>query len=129
MKRSVYSFRRKFKLVPKGSYILFFLLTTGVFAVLQYFVFRQLRRYIRTYFADKAAKWMTSFKWVFIIMNIPVVLMYFRRELAAEFPLVTNIILYPYTVWIFLLIFWTLVLIPIVGTRVVRTKFLSNLVK
>ncbi len=97
--------------------------------MLQYFVFRQLRRYIRTYFPDKAAKWLPAAKWVFIIMNIPVVLMYFRRQLAAELPTVTNIILYPYTVWVFLLISWTLILIPVVAVRVLRTKFSSNLVK
>ena len=97
--------------------------------MLQYFVFRQLRRYIRTYFPDRATKLMKAAKWVFIIMNIPVVLMYFRREIAAGLPTVTNIVLYPYTVWVFLLIFWTLILIPVVVIRILRSGLSRNVVK
>ena len=92
------------------------------FGLLQYFVFSQLRRYVRTYFPDKAKRLMLRFGWLFVVMNIPIIFMYFRRQIAADMPTVTNIILYPYTVWVFLLIFWTLVLIPIVVVRVLRTS-------
>ena len=91
-------------------------------AALQYFVYRQLRRYIRLNFPEKAAKWIAISKWVFLIMNIPVALVYFRRQIAPDATTVTNIILYPYTVWVFLLIFWTIILIPIVAVRILRTN-------
>ena len=70
--------------MPKGSYVLFFLLTTAIFAAMQYFVFVELRRYIRTSFPLKAADLMRRFKWVFLVMNIPIILMYFRRQLVAD---------------------------------------------
>jgi len=115
--------------MPKGSYVAFFILSVAILASLQLFVFSQLRRYLRMNFPQKAAKLIQSFRWVFIVLNIPVILLFFRREIAAEWPTVTNIILYPYTVWVFLLIFWTVILIPIVVMRILRSSVSKVLVR
>lgn len=115
--------------MPKGSYIAFFFFSVVMMAALQFFVYSELRRYIRTSFPESAAKLMRRLRWVFYIMNIPVILLFFRRELAAEWPVVTNVILYPYTVWVFLLLFWTVILIPIVAVRVMRLGVTKVLVR
>jgi hypothetical protein len=107
--------------VPKESYILFFLVSTAILAVVQFFVFSELKRYLRTTEPLKAPKLLRIFRWMFIVMNIPVVFVYFRRQIAPDLPTVTNFLLYPYTVWVFLLIIWTLILIPIVVVRILRT--------
>jgi hypothetical protein len=112
--------------MPKESYVAFFLISVAILASLQLFVYSELRRYIRFYFTEKAGKLLPRFRWLFILMNIPIVVIYFRRQLAADLPTVTNIILYPYTIWVFLLVFWTLILIPIVVVRILRTNVFKH---
>lgn len=97
-----------------------FLMTVAVLGAIQYFVFSQLRRYVRSHFAHKADILIRRFKWLFLLMNIPILFIYFRREIASDLPLVTNIVLYPYTIWVFLLMCWTVILIPIVLARMTK---------
>lgn len=95
-------------------------MTSAILAGIQFFVYTELRRYLRQHFAAAAAKWVPRFRWVFILMNIPIVFMFFRRQFAGEWQTVTNIVLYPFTVWVFLMMFWAMILAVVMLVRVLR---------
>lgn len=58
-------------------------------------------------------------------MNLPLVFLFFRRDIHVDIPTLTNIMLYPFTVWEFLMLMWAFILIPVVLIRFVRKKLLS----
>jgi hypothetical protein len=104
----------------KGSYFFFFLSTAFVSFGMQYFVYRQLRRFVRKDFPAKAAAWLKSAKWIFILMNIPIVFLLFRRQIPFDATTLSGILLYPFTIWIFLILMWAVILAPVAITRMVR---------
>jgi hypothetical protein len=107
----------------KGSYLLFFLGTSFVLIAAQTFVYFQLRRFIRHDFPQKAKKVVPLVRWIFIAMNLPLVFLFFRRDIKVDIPTLTNILLYPFTVWEFLILMWTAILIPVVIFRFIRNRF------
>jgi hypothetical protein len=107
----------------KGSYLLFFLGTSFVLVCAQTFVFFQLRRLLRRDFPQKAKIAVPVFRWLFILMNLPIAFLFFRRDIHADIPLLTNIMLYPFTVWVFLMLMWAIILIPAVIFRTIKNKF------
>ncbi len=106
----------------KASYLLFFLATSFVLILAQIFVYFQLRRFIRFHFSQKAKRVIPLIRGFFIIMNLPIVFLFFRRQIKADIPILTNIILYPFTVWEFLILMWTIILIPVVIYRFIRNR-------
>lgn len=89
---------------------------------MQYFVFRQLRRLIKRDFPLRAAEWIPRIKWVFIVMNIPVAYLLFRHPLNFDIDIVTQVMLYPYTIWQFLMMMWLVILTPVVIIRMIKNK-------
>ena len=98
----------------KESYLVFFLVTSGLLILLQWFVYRRFSRIIRRDFPDRAEQFLRVTKWVFVVMNIPIAFLFFRRQIHAELPVLTNVLLVPFTIWQGLIIVWTLVLFPLV---------------
>lgn len=112
----------------KESYLVFFLVISGILFLLQWFVYTRLRRIVKRDFPDRADTILRVARWVFVIMNIPVAFLFFRRSLNAELPVLTNIMLVPYTIWQGLMLVWALILIPI-SVLEAGKKLLRNLVK
>ena len=106
----------------KASYLFFFIGTSVVLISAQTFVYFQLRRLIRRDFPRRAKKAVPIIRWIFIAMNLPLLFLFFRRNIQADISLLTNIMLYPFTIWQFLILLWTLVLLPVVIIRFVRRK-------
>ena len=111
----------------KASYLFFFIGTSVVLISAQAFVFFQLRRLIRRDFPHRAKKAVPVIRWIFIAMNLPILFLFFRRNIQADVSLLTNIMLYPFTIWQFLILLWTLVLLPVVIIRVLRRKKTRNI--
>lgn len=105
----------------KETYLVAFLATSAILGGIQFFVFAELRRYIRQYFAEKAPKWVPRFRWLFIVMNFPIAFIFFRRQIVGEWAALTNIILYPFTIWVFLMLFWAMILAVSMLVRVLRS--------
>ncbi|MEI8135291.1 MAG: hypothetical protein WCH46_09520 [bacterium] len=106
----------------KQIYFYFFLGVVSVFSVAEFFVYYQLRRILRRDFPDWAFRAVPIIKWFFILMNIPIVFLFFRKEIKGDYPLLTTIMLYPFTIWQFLIIFWALILIPFTLLRLIRNR-------
>jgi hypothetical protein len=106
----------------KQVYLYFFLGTTLVLVISELFVYFQLRRILRRDFPERAKKTVPVIRWTFILMNIPVIFLFFRRDIKADVPALTKILLYPFTVWQFLILLWTVILIPVTLIRIVRNK-------
>jgi hypothetical protein len=107
----------------KGSYLVFFIGTSLVLISAQVFVYFQLRRLLRRDFGQRAKPVILFIRWFFIAMNVPLLFLFFRRDIHADIPTLTNIMLYPFTVWEFLMLMWALILIPIVIIRFIRHRF------
>ena len=110
----------------KGSYLLFFFGISLVLIGAQIFVYFQLRRLIRRDFPHRARRVVPILRWIFIAMNLPLAFLFFRRNIRADIPTLTNILLYPFTVWEFLMLLWAFILIPVVLTRILRKKLFRN---
>lgn len=106
----------------KASYLFFFIGTAIVLISAQTFVFFQLRRLVRRDFPQRAKKAVPLIRWIFIVMNLPLLFLFFRRQIPFDVSLLTNVMLYPFTVWQFLILLWTLVLLPVVIVRLFRQK-------
>ena len=100
--------------------MLAFLATTAILSGIQYFVFSELRRYLRAYFPQKAQKYVPRFRWFFILMNIPIVFLFFRRVITPDLASLANVAIYPFTVWVFLMLLWAVILFGVVLVRVIR---------
>ena len=112
-----------FLIMPsKGSYLLFFIGTSLVLISAQAFVYFQLRRLLRQDFKQRAKRVIPFIRWFFIGMNLPLLFLFFRRDIHADIPTLTNIMLYPFTVWEFLMLMWALILIPVVFIRFIRNR-------
>jgi hypothetical protein len=94
-----------------------------VLILAQMFVYFQLRRIIRRDFRKIAKKVIPILRWLFIVMNLPLLFLFFRREIKVDISTLTNIILYPFTVWEFLMILWALILLPVTFIRILLVKF------
>ena len=110
----------------KESYVIMFLAVAAITFGVQYFVFRQLRRVIRRDFPAKAERWTRIAKWVFILMNIPVAYLFFRKPLNIDIAAVTQVMLYPYTIWQFLMLMWLMILLPVTAYRLIKTKVFAR---
>ncbi|MFI5264538.1 MAG: hypothetical protein ACHQM6_08490 [Candidatus Kapaibacterium sp.] len=110
----------------KGSYLLFFLGTSLVLIAAQLFVYFQLRRLIRKDFPRRAKRVIPLLRWIFLAMNLPLVFLFFRRDIHADIPTLTNILLYPFTVWEFLMLLWAAILIPVVIIRLLKNRLFRN---
>lgn len=88
----------------------------------QIFVYFQLRRFVRLHFPDRAKRVVPVIRWFFILMNLPILFLFFRRNIQADIPILTNIILYPFTIWEFLILMWTIILLPVVIFRFIRNR-------
>ena len=106
----------------KTSYLFFFLGTSFVLIAAQTFVYLQLRKFIRNDFPLRAKKLVPMIRWFFIVMNLPLVFLFFRRDIKSDIPTLTNILLYPFTVWEFVILLWTFILIPVVIWRFIRKR-------
>ncbi len=106
----------------KSTYFIFFIGTSLVLFAAQIFVYFQLRRFLRLDFPKFAAKGLPYIKWFFVAMNFPIPFLLFRRDLHLDIPMVTNILLYPFTIWEFLILMWTVILIPVVIIRFIRSR-------
>jgi len=106
----------------KQIYLYFFLGVVFVFSVAEIFVYFQLRRILRRDFSEKSKKWIPIIRWVFIGMNIPIIFLFFRKDIKADLPVLTTILLYPFTVWQFLIILWAIILIPVTIYRIIHNK-------
>ncbi|MFI5264678.1 MAG: hypothetical protein ACHQM6_09195 [Candidatus Kapaibacterium sp.] len=113
------------RMPSKGSYLLFFLGTSLVLIAAQAFVYFQFRRLIRKDFPQYARRTVPIIRWIFLLMNLPLVFLFFRRDIHADIPTLTNIMLYPFTVWEFLMLMWAGILIPVVILRFIRKRLLS----
>jgi hypothetical protein len=110
----------------KGSYLFFFLGTSLVLIAAQIFVYLQLRRLLRKDFPDRAKRMIPIIRWIFIAMNLPLAFLFFRRDIHADIPTLTKIMLYPFTVWEFLMLLWAGILIPVVIIRFLRNRLFRN---
>jgi hypothetical protein len=111
----------------KTASLIFFLIAASMTFGLQYFVYRQLRRLIHKDFPEKAARFIKTAKWVFILMNIPVVFLFIKGRINVDMGLLSQIMLYPYTIWQFLMMMWAVILTPVTLTRIIRIKLLPKL--
>ena len=107
----------------KATYLAFFIGTSLVLILAQVFVYFQLRRILRRDFPDRAQKWVPIIRWIFLAMNIPLVFLFFRHDIKADIPTLTKILLYPFTIWQFLILLWTLILIPVTIIRLIQNVF------
>jgi hypothetical protein len=106
----------------KETYLITFLVVASLTFGMQYFVFRQLQRLIKKDFPLKITTWIPRIKWTFILMNIPVAYLFFRRPLKIDVAAITQVMLYPYTIWQFLMMMWLVILTPVVLARMIRNK-------
>ncbi len=97
----------------KESYLIFFLAISALLIAMQVFVYFNLARLIRRDFPLRAAKVLRIVKWGFVVMNLPIIFLFLRRQIHYELALLTKLILFPFTVWQALIIVWTLILIPV----------------
>jgi hypothetical protein len=110
----------------KGSYLLFFFGTSLVLVAAQLFVYFQLRRLLRKDFPDRTGRITAIIRWIFISMNLPLLFLFFRKYIHADVSILTNILLYPFTVWEFLMLLWAFILIPVVIVRFLRRRLVRN---
>jgi len=110
----------------KASYLFFFLATSLVLIGAQVFVYFQLRRILRRDFPVWARKNMTVIRWIFISMNLPLLFLFFLRNLKFDTSLLSQILLYPFTLWQFLILLWTLILIPFALIRKLTGKRIND---
>ncbi|MBS1903649.1 MAG: hypothetical protein JSS75_08105 [Bacteroidetes bacterium] len=110
----------------KESYLAYFLAISAILFLLQWFVYRQLKKVVVRDFPDRSALIVRIARITFFVMNIPVAFLFFRRQINAQLPVLTNILLVPYTIWQGLMIVWTLILVPIVVWEL-TSKRLRNL--
>src|ERR1043166_6693280 len=107
----------------KSSYLLFFLATSLVLILAQMFVYFQLRRILRRDFSERAKKAVPIIRWIFIAMNLPLLFLFFRRNITADIPTLTNMMLYPFTIWEFLMLMWAIILLPVTIYRLIASRF------
>ena len=106
----------------KESYLVFFLVIAGLLVLLQWFIYHRFAKIVRRDFPDRAERFLKVSRWIFFAMNLPIVFLFFRRQIHAELPTLTNIILIPFTVWQGLIVVWTLVLFPIAAYEFMRNR-------
>jgi hypothetical protein len=101
----------------KSTYLIAFLVVTTLSFALHFFVFAQLKRLLRKDFGMRAKGWIRAAGVVFIGMDFLFVLLFFRKQIPWDIPGISQILLYPFTVWQFLMLVWGAVLIPQVLAR------------
>jgi len=106
----------------KQIYLYFFLGTAFVLVLSELFVYFQLRRVLRRDFPERSKRAVPIIRWIFIAMNIPIAFLFFRRDIKADIPTLTIIMLYPFTIWQFLILLWTIILIPVTVCRLIRNR-------
>lgn len=97
----------------KETYFIFFIVISLMLVGMQMFVYFWLRTLLRHDFPIRSKKWMPRIKWTFIAMNIPIVFMFFRRQIHVELSTLSKIVFYPFTIWEAIIIVWTVILIPV----------------
>jgi hypothetical protein len=101
----------------KSTYLIAFLIVTTLSFALHSFVFMQLRRLLRRDFGKRSVRWIRISGAVFIGMDFLFVLLFFRKQIPWDIPGISQILLYPFTLWQFLMLAWGVVLIPQVLAR------------
>ncbi|HET9135459.1 MAG TPA: hypothetical protein VFO76_02385 [Candidatus Kapabacteria bacterium] len=97
----------------KETYFIFFIVISSLLVLMQMFVYFWLRRILRRDFPVRSKKWLPRIKWTFIVLNIPIALIFFWRQINLPMTTVSKLVFYPFTVWEAIIIVWTVILIPI----------------
>ena len=106
----------------KESYITYFIVISTILIVIQYIVYRRFTRILRRDFPKRARLLVPITRAIFLVMNLPLVLLFFRKLTAFMTP-VTNALLVPFTVWQGLMIVWMLVLTAVTLLEAGRMLF------
>ena len=56
-------------------------------------------------------------------MNLPLLFLFFRREFHGELVVLTDVLLYPFSVWEITMLFWAIILIPVTIVRLMARAF------
>ena len=97
----------------KETYFIFFIVISLLLVGMQMFVYFWLRRILRRDFPIRSKKWIPRIKWTFIVMNLPIALIFFWRQIKFEMTTVSKLVFYPFTIWEAIIIVWTVILIPV----------------
>jgi len=97
----------------KETYFIFFIVISSLLVLMQMFVYFWLRRILRRDFPIRSQKWIPRIKWTFIVMNLPIALIFFWRQIKVEMNTLSKFVFYPFTVWEAIIIVWTVILIPV----------------
>lgn len=114
--------RSRFIFMPsRTANIIAFLTIASLLVSSHVFVFRQLRSLILRDFPARAATLLRIAKAVFIYFDLPFLYLFFFKSLTssdgADLSLITTFLIYPFAVWQFLMIVWTVILLPAVLFR------------
>ncbi|HYM19382.1 MAG TPA: hypothetical protein VEW28_00085 [Candidatus Kapabacteria bacterium] len=107
----------------KETYLIYFFVISGLLLLLQWFIYHRLAKIIRRDFPERARRVLRIIRLFFFLMNIPLLFLFFRRQIHAELPMLTNILFLPFTVWQGLIIIWTAILIPVVVYEFIQKRF------
>src|ERR1051325_1923526 len=92
----------------KSAYLIFFISTSLVIILVQVFVYFQFRRILRRDFPEWSKRKLPIIKLFFIAMNLPLLFLSLRTSLKFDTSILTTILLYPFTLWQFLMILWAI---------------------
>src|SRR4051812_5007032 len=100
--------------------IVAFLFVLAISVSLHRFIYLNLKRMLLRDYPKGGARMAKWAKAIFIVMDAPFVFLYFRSAMPELLANVTSGILYPFAVWQFTMLMWTVLLVPVVLWR--RTK-------
>ena len=107
----------------KSTYLIAFFSVAVVSGALHYYVYRNYKRVLFRDFSVRGTKLLRWVRVLFFVMEIPFVLMFFRKQITVDVSLATILILFPFTIWQFLMFVWGIVLLPQSLFRILRTGF------
>jgi hypothetical protein len=105
------------------TYLIAFLSVAVVSGALHYYVYRNYKRVLLRDFPVRGPKLLRWVRVLFFVMEIPFVLMFFRKQIPGDVSLATILILFPFTIWQFLMFVWGMVLLPQTLFRILRKGF------
>lgn len=95
----------------KSAHLIAFLTIFFVSAASHRFVFVHVRELIRKDFARRADALIRWTAGIFLVMDLPFAYLFFSRWMAAGHDYLTRALLYPFSLWQALMLFWTAILL------------------
>ena len=110
----------------KSAHLVAFLFVFLVSAGLHRFVYANLKRVILRDYPKLGSRIVRSFSVLFILMDSPFIFMFFRNRIKYDTTLLTQLLIYPFSVWQAIMIMWGAILIPFVIWRRGLSKAVSR---